>query len=137
MSPNAGGGGEGGGVEGLSQGVQLCTWSPNKLWRSNSILNPWYNLKATRLRGDVGVGVALCMCDSGVSFLCVHNSQIVNLSTEYCNFRFTVKKQLFMPTTPTCLGTIHTRHKHHHMYIHSCTQHVLYNLCSGIYKQIL
>jgi hypothetical protein len=26
-----------GGVRGLSQWVQLCTWSPNKLWRSNSI----------------------------------------------------------------------------------------------------
>ncbi len=24
---------------GLSQWVQLCTWSPNKLWRSNSIFN--------------------------------------------------------------------------------------------------
>jgi hypothetical protein len=34
MSPNAGGGG---GVRGLSQWVQLCTWSPNKLWRSNSM----------------------------------------------------------------------------------------------------
>jgi hypothetical protein len=32
VSPN-GGGGEGG----LSQWVQLCIWSPNKLWRSNSI----------------------------------------------------------------------------------------------------
>ncbi len=30
---------EGGGCGGLSQWVQLCTWSPNKLWRSNSILN--------------------------------------------------------------------------------------------------
>ncbi len=35
MSPNAGGGG----LRGLSQWVQLCTWSPNKLWRSNSIFN--------------------------------------------------------------------------------------------------
>ncbi len=26
-------------VRGLSQWVQLCTWSPNKLWRSNSIFN--------------------------------------------------------------------------------------------------
>ncbi len=36
-------GGEGGGwvvtCGVLSQWVQLCTWSPNKLWRSNSILN--------------------------------------------------------------------------------------------------
>ncbi len=31
--------GEGGGLRGLSQWVQLCTWSPNKLWRSNSIYN--------------------------------------------------------------------------------------------------
>ncbi len=34
--PNAGGGVA---LRGLSQWVQLCTWSPNKLWRSNSILN--------------------------------------------------------------------------------------------------
>ncbi len=32
MSSNAGG------LWGFSQLVQLCTWSPNKLWRSNSIL---------------------------------------------------------------------------------------------------
>ncbi len=38
MGPNAG---EGGGVAvaGLRQWVQLCTWSPNKFWRSNSIFN--------------------------------------------------------------------------------------------------
>ncbi len=36
-----GGGGvrHGKGLRGLSQWVQLCTWSPNKLWRSNSIFN--------------------------------------------------------------------------------------------------
>ncbi len=38
MSPNAGRGG--GGLRGLSW-VQLCTRSPNKLWRSNSIFNLW------------------------------------------------------------------------------------------------
>ncbi len=27
------------GLLGLSQWVQLCTWSPNKLWRSNSMFN--------------------------------------------------------------------------------------------------
>ncbi len=32
MSPNAGRGGE-------LRGSQLCTWSPNKFWRSNSIFN--------------------------------------------------------------------------------------------------
>ncbi len=37
MSPNAGGGGGGGELRGLSQWVQLCTWSPNKFWRINSI----------------------------------------------------------------------------------------------------
>ncbi len=31
----------GGGLGGHSQWVQLCTWSPNKLWRSNSIFNLW------------------------------------------------------------------------------------------------
>ncbi len=36
MSPNAGGGKE---WPGFSQRVQLYTWSPNKLWRSNSIFN--------------------------------------------------------------------------------------------------
>ncbi len=39
-------GGKGGGLRGLSQWVQLCTihctWSPNKLWRYNSIFNIWY-----------------------------------------------------------------------------------------------
>jgi len=40
--------GGGGTVRGLSQWVQLCmhiaqcTWSPNKLWRSNSIFNLWF-----------------------------------------------------------------------------------------------
>ncbi len=29
----------GGGLRGLSEWVQLCTWSPYKLWRSNSIVN--------------------------------------------------------------------------------------------------
>ncbi len=36
MSPNAGGGR---GLRCLSQWVQLCTWSPNKLWRLNYIFN--------------------------------------------------------------------------------------------------
>ncbi len=38
MSPNAGGGGK---LRGLTQWVQLYKWSPNKLWRSNSIFNLW------------------------------------------------------------------------------------------------
>ncbi len=36
MSPNAGRGGE---SRGLSQWIHLCTWSPKKLWISNSIFN--------------------------------------------------------------------------------------------------
>jgi hypothetical protein len=28
-------------MRGFSQWVQLCTWSPNKLWRSSSIFNVW------------------------------------------------------------------------------------------------
>jgi hypothetical protein len=36
MSPNVGGGGE---LRGISRWVQLCTWSPNKFLRSNSIFN--------------------------------------------------------------------------------------------------
>ncbi len=31
----------GGGLRDLSQWEQLCTWSPNKLWRSYSIFNIW------------------------------------------------------------------------------------------------
>jgi hypothetical protein len=33
----------GGGLRGLSQWLQLCKWSPNKLWRSNSILYLTYD----------------------------------------------------------------------------------------------
>ncbi len=33
--------GGGGGLRGLSQRVQLCTWSPNKLRRSNTMFNLW------------------------------------------------------------------------------------------------
>jgi hypothetical protein len=43
MSPNTGGRGE---LRGLSQRVQLCTWSPNELWRSNSIFNQWLQMRA-------------------------------------------------------------------------------------------
>ncbi len=39
-SPNAWG--WGGGLRDLSQWIQLCTWSPNKLRRSNSIFNLWF-----------------------------------------------------------------------------------------------
>ncbi len=40
-----------GGLRGLSQWVQLCTrtWSPNKLWRSNSIFNPPAKLRLQKL----------------------------------------------------------------------------------------
>ncbi len=38
MSPNAGGGGE---LRGLIQWLRLYTWSPNKLWRSDSIFYLW------------------------------------------------------------------------------------------------
>ncbi len=37
MSPNAGGGG--GALRGLSQWVQLYTWSPNKLWKVSSLVS--------------------------------------------------------------------------------------------------
>ncbi len=39
MSHNAGGGGGEGRMRGLSQWVQLCIWSLNRLWRFNSIFN--------------------------------------------------------------------------------------------------
>jgi hypothetical protein len=41
MSPNAGGGGYGASANEYSR--QLCTWSPDKLCRSNSIFNLWLN----------------------------------------------------------------------------------------------
>ncbi len=47
---NAWGGGEG--LWGLSQWVQLYTWSPNKLWRSNSILNLWSEWWAYRDKAE-------------------------------------------------------------------------------------
>ncbi len=37
--PKSGGGGEGRWLRDLSQWEQLCTWSHNKLWRSNFIFN--------------------------------------------------------------------------------------------------
>ncbi len=44
-SPNAGGGGE---LWDVSQWVQQCTWSQNKLCRSNTIFNLGYRHKATK-----------------------------------------------------------------------------------------
>ncbi len=49
----------GGGLRGLSQWVQLCTWSPNKLWRSNSIFNLCTQYSAMR-------------CDASPFFLTVY-----------------------------------------------------------------
>jgi hypothetical protein len=40
--PKCRGLGGGGGLRVLSQWVQLCTWSPNKLWISNSIFSLWF-----------------------------------------------------------------------------------------------
>ncbi len=37
------------GLWGLSQWVQLYTWSPHKLWRSNSIFNLWVHINPTLL----------------------------------------------------------------------------------------
>ncbi len=34
-------------LRGLSQWVQLCTWSSNKLWRSNSIFDLWLILRVS------------------------------------------------------------------------------------------
>ncbi len=45
--------GRGCGLRGLTQWVQLCTWSPDKLWRSSSIFNLWS--KQTGLRFYVAV----------------------------------------------------------------------------------
>ncbi len=47
-------GGGGGGLRGLSQWVQLCIWSPNKLRRSNSIR--WRKTYCTFLRRGGGGG---------------------------------------------------------------------------------
>jgi hypothetical protein len=43
----------GAGLRGLSQEVQLSTWSQNKLWRSNSIFNLWY-------RGSAKTSCCIC-----------------------------------------------------------------------------
>ncbi len=57
MSPNAGGGG---GLRGLSQWIQLCTWSLNKLWKSNSIFNLClYRTKAMTSASNWTIGVSL------------------------------------------------------------------------------
>ncbi len=50
MSQKAGG--WGGGLWGLCQWVQLCTWSPNKLRSSNSKCNLWYRSVRYRRRWD-------------------------------------------------------------------------------------
>ncbi len=39
----------GGGLRGLSQWVQRCTRSPNKLWRSNSIFNLWFEQSPSQI----------------------------------------------------------------------------------------
>ena len=43
----------GGGVQVISQWIQLCTWSPNKLWRYNSICNLWLRRTASRTKSLV------------------------------------------------------------------------------------
>ncbi len=52
LSPNAGGRGE---LRGLSQWVQLCTWSPNKLLRSNSIFNLCNTVVRTANEGSLRI----------------------------------------------------------------------------------
>ncbi len=52
--PNAGAG-----LWGLSQWAQLCAWSPNKLWRSNSIFNLQY---MSRWFHCVWRCIAMCTC---------------------------------------------------------------------------
>jgi hypothetical protein len=51
-------------LRGLSQWVQLCTWSPNTLWRSNSRFNLW--LKPTIKKSYVS-------CVSGVLFFSIES----------------------------------------------------------------
>jgi hypothetical protein len=49
----------GGGVAGsqpMSTGVQLRTWSPKKLWRSNSIFNLWATHRKTKKERQLAEG---------------------------------------------------------------------------------
>jgi hypothetical protein len=54
--------GGGGWVAGLNQWEQLCSWSPNKLWRFNSKFNLWVRLYHVSLENeDWWEGVSSCM----------------------------------------------------------------------------
>ncbi len=48
-----------GGMRGFSQWVQLYTWSPNKLWRSNSDLTPYLTCGLDRLTAIAKVAKVL------------------------------------------------------------------------------
>ncbi len=76
MSPNDGGGGDYGGlslfVTTCSQWLQLVAWTPNKLWKSNSIFNLW--LKGTGMRFP------------SLPKPCPHTRKIMKLARLECSF---------------------------------------------------
>jgi hypothetical protein len=104
VSPNAG-------LGGLSQWVQMCTWSPNKLWRSNSITyenhplqpilayfpaDPWiFHLKTTLQLFSSSVF-------SSWVHLWVRNTYVIKtLKACRLEFFFLFRFQLFLFITPT------------------------------------
>jgi hypothetical protein len=61
----------GGWFWGLSQWVQLCTWSQNKLWRSNFIFNVWlYPCEWEERRQLVQILLLLCTKPAAVCSKC-------------------------------------------------------------------
>ncbi len=58
------------GEGGLSQWEQLCTRSPNKRWRSNSILNLWYSYRLTGYY-SADLSKSACTLDNTISLMYV------------------------------------------------------------------
>ncbi len=80
LSPNAG---EGGGLRALSQWVQLCTCSPNKLWRSNSIFNLWFSLTRRSLWYQVCAGSFCVQTTQKQCYCCIFTLLLVLLENKH------------------------------------------------------
>ncbi len=63
-------GGGGGCLRGLSQWVQLCTWRPNKLWRTNSVLNLYMSSVKSHIWLDEPGQFSTLLCTHAVSLQC-------------------------------------------------------------------
>ncbi len=77
----------GGGLRDLSQWVQLFTWSPNKLWRSNSIFN-----------------LCVVWIPMYVSPICVHYVRTQKQATHGLNTRH--QSKMSASKKMTCKGTL-------------------------------